>query len=257
MNVELGRYMDSHCHLHEFSDEELESFRELDVTIVAVSDDLPSSRRTLEIANGRSWVVPALGMHPWEVSADSVVDAEEIAKLIEENSNVVRIVGEVGLDTKFRAETIAYQREVFKLFVELARDLGLGMTVHSVNTWREVLEILHRNDVRIAVFHWYTGPLELLKEIRDCGYMISINPALRIQEKHRKVVEAAPLEMLLVESDAPYNYRGLRLHPSMIPGIVEEIARIKGMSVQEVEEVLRSNSAKFLRSCGITVGNRG
>jgi len=251
--VKLRRYLDAHCHLHEFSDEEIESFQNLEVTVVAVSDDLPSSRRTLDISKRFDWIIPALGLHPWEVSPESIADAEEIAKLIESNIDRVRIVGEVGLDAKFKPETIAYQREVFKLFVELARGLGLGMSVHSVNTWREVLEILHRNDIRAAVFHWYTGPLELLEEIRDCGYMISINPAIRIQDRHRKVVERAPLDMILIESDAPYNYRGLRLHPSMVPEVVEKIAEVKGMGVDEVMDALRRNSAEFLRSCGIMV----
>jgi len=249
----LKRYLDSHCHLHEFSDEEIESFEQLDVTIVAVSDDLPSSKRTLELAERFEWIIPALGLHPWEVGADSASDAREIVELIRSRSSIVRIVGEVGLDKRFRAHTIAYQVEVFRMFVEVAKELRLGMTVHSVDTWREVLDILYRNDIPIAVFHWYTGPLELIREIADRGYMISINPAIAIQQKHRRVAEVAPLDIMLVESDAPYNYRGMKLHPSMVRGVVEEIAKVKGMDVDHVESVLRRNSQRFLRSCGISV----
>jgi len=248
---ELRKFVDSHCHLHEFSDEEIESFESLDTTIIAVSDDLPSSRRTLEIAKRFSWVVPALGLHPWEVTSESVEDAIEVAKLIRESNGFVRVIGEVGLDRRFKAETIAYQIEVFRVFVDLARELRMGMTVHSVDAWSDVLEMLYRNDVPAAVFHWYTGPIDLLKKIVDCGYMISINPAVRIQQKHRKIVEVAPIEAMLVESDAPYNYRGMRLHPSMVRDVIREIASIKGMSVEEVERVVRENSARFLRMCGI------
>ncbi len=253
MKRALRSYLDSHCHLHEFTDEEIDDISALNLTIVAVSDDLPSSRRTLELALGHEWVVPALGLHPWEVSADSVPDAQEIAKLVEESKGIVRILGEVGLDKRFKAETIAYQLEVFRLFVELARELRMGMTLHSVDTWREVLDIVYRNDVPVAVFHWYTGPIELLKEIRDRGYMISVNPAIKIQQKHRKVVEAAPLDMLLIESDAPYNYRGMKLHPSMVREVVAEIAKVKGLSIEEVSRVLMENSIRFLRICGVQV----
>jgi len=249
----LRRYLDSHCHLHEFSDEEIESFSELDISIVAVSDDLPSSRRTLELAKRIDWVIPALGLHPWEVTAESIDDAKEVAELIRSNSSVVRIVGEVGLDKRFRPNTIAFQTEVFRLFIDVARELQLGMTVHSVNTWRDVLDMLYRNDVPVAVFHWYTGPLELLEEIRDRGYMISVNPAISIQQKHRRVVEAAPIDMMLLESDAPYNYRGMKLHPSMVRDVVHAIASAKGMDPSEVLEVIRENSLRFLRRCGVGI----
>jgi len=249
----MSRLLDAHCHLHEYSDEKIASLHHLGILIVAVSDDYPSSLRTLEISRKFDFVIPALGLHPWEVEAASIEDAKKIVELIKSNRDHVKIVGEVGLDTKFRPHTIMFQEQVFFEFLEISRELQLCMNIHSVNTWHRVLELLYRSDIPCAVFHWYTGPIDLIKKIYECGYFISINPAIKIQEKHRRIVEAAPLDIILLESDAPYKYRGLELEPRMIFDTINIIAEIKGLKREEVLEQLIKNSKRFLESCHINL----
>ena len=249
----MHRLLDAHCHLHEYSDERIASLQQLGILIIAVSDDYSSSLRTLEISQRFDFVIPALGLHPWEVTADSIEDAKKIVDLIKSNRDLVKVVGEVGLDTKFRPHTIMFQEQVFLEFLEVCRELQLCMNIHSVNTWHRVLELLYRNDIPCAIFHWYTGPIDLVKKIHDHGYFISINPAVKIQEKHRKIVESAPLEMILLESDAPYKYRGLELEPRMIFSTIEVIAEVKGLKQEEVAEQLIKNSKRFLESCHINL----
>ncbi len=242
------RYIDAHSHLHEFSDADIQRILEaLDILVVAVSDDLESSKRTLQLAReypGR--VKPCVGLHPWSVGEVEapLEQAREIARLAEREG--VDCIGEVGLDTKFVAETIEKQREVFQVFIEAARELDAFMNLHTAGTWEEVYEFVSKAGVRRANFHWYTGPHHLLEKLRASGYTISVNPAVQIQRKHQEVVKIAPLDMILVESDGPYEYRGLKLSPLMVPQVISEIARIKGVQVSEVEEAILSNAKRVL-----------
>ncbi len=243
------RYIDAHCHLHEFSDEEVRKIIEnIDITIVAVSDDAVSSRRTMSLYREYpDRIKPCVGLHPWsigEVQAP-LEQAREILRLVEREG--IDCIGEVGLDTKFVPDTIDKQREVFKLFVEYAAQADAFMNLHTAGTWEEVLELVVKSGVRRANFHWYTGPQHLLRSIREAGYTISINPAVRIQRKHQDIVRVADLDMLLVESDGPYEYRGLKLTPALIPETLEIIANLKNVSVEQVLNAVRSNAQRVLR----------
>ncbi len=234
-------YVDSHCHLYEFSDEEITGFIK-DIIIVAVSDDVESSRKTTEFSKKYKGVVPCIGIHPWEVGTASLTEISAIEQLIVNHG--VRCLGEVGLDRKFTPETIDKQRMFFAEFLSLAKEYGLAMNIHSVNTWREVYELLLKYDIEKAVFHWYTGPLDLIDEIVSSGYFISINPAYRIQEKHRKVIEYLDLEFMVTESDGPYEYRGLKLNPLMVKDTVSYIAQAKGVNEETVRNVILRNFEK-------------
>jgi len=243
-----ARYIDAHCHLHEFGNDEIRKMlEEIDVIIVAVSDDLESSRRTLSLYREYpDRIKPCLGLHPWSVGEVEapLQQAREIVKMAEHEG--VDCIGEVGLDTKFVPQTIEKQREVFRVFLEYASDTGSFMNLHTAGTWEEVLKLVREAGVRRANFHWYTGPQHLLDSIREAGYTISINPAVRIQRKHQEIVKKAPLDMILVESDGPYEYRGLRLTPLLIPETLEIIAGLKNVSVDEVLERVRANAARVL-----------
>jgi TatD DNase family protein len=234
--------VDVHTHLYEYNLEYIASLlSEKPIILVGVSDDYESSLKTIKLQDMlRGRVCGCIGLHPWEVKGKESVDiARHIVELALENN--IKCLGEIGLDTKFVGETIEIQREVFKVFLEAARDYGLFLNLHTAGTWEEVLELLIRYDVPAANFHWYTGPLSLLKDIEGAGYTISINPAVKIQAKHRNVVKEAPISMLLTESDSPYEYKGLKLEPSMVEDVVREIALLKSLEEKYVREVIYNN----------------
>jgi TatD DNase family protein len=230
-------YVDAHSHAHEYPDEELEKILDsLDIYIVVVSDDYRSSIRTVQLASRFKRLVPCVGVHPWTVNElDREKALEEARRTIELALNKgIKCLGEIGLDTKFVGESIELQREVFRLFLEASREHGLRLNLHTAGTWEETLRLLQRYDIGYANFHWYTGPPQLLREIVDAGYTISINPAVRIQKKHQEIVRQAPLEIMLTESDAPYEYRGIKMSPLLVPEVVEKIAEIKGLEPVDV-----------------------
>lgn len=207
--------------------------------VIAVSDNYSSSMRTLAIAREHEWVIPAVGLHPWAVHIDSIDEAKRIAELALGGS--VKVLGEVGLDKKFKSDSFAYQLQVFELFIDVAKEAKAVLNVHAAGAWKEAIDLLAKGDIPTAIIHWYTGPIDLLKELRDRGFYITVNPAVALQQKHREVVSLAPLDIILIESDAPYNYRGLLLHPRKIFDVINYIADLKNMSIEEVYSVISHN----------------
>jgi len=127
------------------------------------------------------------------------------------------------------------------------------MSIHAPDAWKEVLEVLKKSNVKVAIFHWYTGPINLLKEIVDEGYYIGVNVAAKMQKKHIDVIRATPLESLVTESDGPYRYRGMLLEPSLLPELISLIASIKGLSEYDVKVQVWDNFSKILKSVGISL----
>ncbi len=243
-----ARIYDMHCHLHEYSLSEVEEIlsNAKDTVIVAVSEDVESFLKTIEYYQiFPERIIPCAGFHPWSIRERSLSEAEELARLAVRHG--IACIGEVGLDAKFLPlETWDAQVKIVRLFLRTASEIDAYVTLHAPNAWRPLLEILVEEGVRKAMFHWYTGPLNLIDEIVSYGYKISLNPAIKIQEKHRKVARHAPLESIVFESDGPYKYRGLRLDPRMIPESIKIVAELRGTKPETVAEAARENSARLL-----------
>ncbi|ACB40222.1 TatD family hydrolase [Pyrobaculum neutrophilum] len=231
---------DNHVHCHEFPREELEGYTR-EWTLVCVSDDLATSKRTAELRGA----VRCVGIHPWQVDKAEPGDLEAVVRLAEKAE--VPCVGEVGLDRRFVPQTFDKQREFFRAFLRLARELDLVVNVHAPDAWADVVEELRRADVDRALIHWYTGPLDLLETIRDLGYYISINPAVVIQKKHQEVAKVADRRIVLLESDGPYEYRGMRLAPPLINKTVEKLAELWESPRDQVVETVESNARRLWR----------
>jgi len=240
------KYTDAHCHAHELPLDELGSYGELFELIVAVSDDLESSLRTLKLAERYRFLHPCVGIHPWTIG--EAEDLEEqlrgLEKLVAEGG--VTCLGEIGLDKAFVPQTIDKQLEVFRRLLDLARDYDLAVNLHAAKAWRLVLAEVVAKGVRRALFHWFTGPLDVLREVVARGYLVSINPTVKISAKHMAVAKAAPLHAVVFESDGPYEYRGLSLRPGLVPETVRLVAGERGITVEELVEASRENVMRFL-----------
>ncbi|MDM7275616.1 MAG: TatD family hydrolase, partial [Thermoprotei archaeon] len=155
----------------------------------------------------------------------------------------------VGLDRRFLGlETWSLQVRIFREFLKLAADIDAFVNIHAPDAWSEALGELIRAGVERAMFHWYTGPQDLAEVIGGLGYKISVNPAVKIQEKHARIAATTPLEYIVFESDAPYNYRGLKLTPLMIKESIALVAKLKNTTQNHVEEIAELNSRKLLKT---------
>ncbi len=247
MHIDKYEYVDAHCHLYEYDSKEIEDFTK-DTLIFAVSDDLESSKLTLKISQVHRNIIPGIGLHPWEIGIN--IKREEINKTIELVASARPVmIGEIGVDSRFRKHTLELQKQVFSEILRVVKENNLQpiMNIHALGVWEYVFNSLVRHDINLAIFHWYTGPIHLLKEIEAQGYFISINPSVIFQKKHRIILEKAPINIILTESDGPYNYRGHKLSPNLIKYLVEFIGKIKSEDVEVVLKQIIDNVENIIR----------
>lgn len=235
--------IDSHTHAYEYTPNDLMEIYERNIGLVSVAEDLDSSIRNLKLSEESDWIKPCVGIHPWRVSKSSTSDLKAVERAA--SSNDIVCIGEIGLDTKFTPETIDRQREFFLAQLKLGKEYDLPLNLHTAGTWREVYELLIKHDVPSALFHWYTGPLDLLGEIAEKGYLISINPSVTFQAKHRRVAEEVDVKLMLLESDGPYEYRGVRLWSPMILETARFISELKGVPEHYIYEVTYLNTVRL------------
>ena len=253
--------IDSHCHLQDpvFDDVRSAVNRavEHDVWgIVAVGCDPASNIRTLDAAAPSGKIVwPAFGFHPeWTRLTDEDLTLVE-GQVAQYHSRLVAL-GEVGLpwyslDGAPDPEALMMRgRHRFARLLELAARFDLPVVVHAPHgAASQALDVLREGGIERAVFHWHKAPIEVTRAIVDAGYFVSVGPELVYRERDRELVEAVPLSSLLVESDAPWPYRGefegMASGPWLCARVAEEVAKLKQLPVEETMYRLSVNTCQL------------
>ncbi|MFZ8800724.1 MAG: TatD family hydrolase [Candidatus Nanopusillus sp.] len=239
------KYIDSHCHLYKFNETEIKRIiKNRDIIILSVSEDLESSLKNLFLSQLNENVIPAVGIHPWNVENINEKTFKIIEDIIKENK--IKILGEIGLDKKFKPETFEKQKEIFEKFLNLAKEYELNLNLHTPNASNEVFDLLIKYDIKKAYFHWYSGDEKLLEEIIDKGYFIGINVATIINEKYKRYIEIANIKNIITESDGPYNYKGIILHPDLLKDLYRLISNMQKIDLEELSNIIQTNFAKFI-----------
>jgi TatD DNase family protein len=237
--------IDTHAHLDEIKEIDRAIQRAKDAGIrgiVAVGMDLPSNITTIDLAEQfPDMVHPAIGYHPWSISTETI---EKNLKFIEENLPSCIALGEVGIDYKTKVKK-PVQWEVFSRVLSLAIRHNRPVIVHSRFSHQRSHQMVRDSHIEKAVFHWYTGSLEILEKIIDDGYYISATPALAYSPPHQAAIKAAPIERILVETDSPVEYQGKVSEPADLVMTLTELSNLKGMASEEVQRITTSNAKHF------------
>ncbi len=253
--------IDSHCHLHDpvFEDTRGVVTRATEHNVwgvVAVGCDPETNCRTLEAAgaNGKG-VWAALGFHPErsDLTDDQLAVVEH--QLASHHARIVAL-GEVGLPwyslegAANAAWLMAEGRRRFQRLLDLAMRFDLPVIVHAPHGAAQgALSALKARGVERAVFHWHKAPPAVTRAIVDAGYLVSVTPEVVYRERDRELVEAVPLESLLVESDGPWPYQGefegMASGPWLVSRVAEEVAKIKHLPVEETMYRLSVNTCQL------------
>ena len=126
----------------------------------------------------------------------------------------------------------------------IAEKLNLPVNIHSKGAEKEVFEALSSYRIPHVNIHWYSGPETFLMEGIQRGYYFSITPALKYSPPVRRTTNLVDLDHLLLESDGPVKYSGQVGTPSMIKEVLNEVAKIKQVSVDEAESQIYRNTKK-------------
>jgi len=241
--------VDTHAHLEQLADIDgaLKRARAAGVAaIVGVGMNLASNQRMLELANRHpDFVYPALGIHPWAIEP---AELEETLDFIYLHIGQCVAIGEIGLDYWIKKDK-RLQLEVFLRLLQIAADCDKPISTHSRGSYEDVFQFVKQLGIKRAVFHWYSGPVELVEQIIDSGYCISATPAVEYSQKHREVIERVPLENLLLETDCPVKYKEIASEPASVLVSLDEVAKLKGV---EQAAVALATSTNALRVFGLT-----
>lgn len=219
--------------------------------IVNVGASIESSKRSIALAEKYPFIYAAVGVHPDEVGE---LDDEKFEKLREWTTHEkVKAVGEIGLDYYWDKEKHDLQKHWFMRQMELAHEVNLPIIVHSREAAKDTLDmIIAAKPLDLSgIIHCYSYSVEQAREYLNMGYYIGIGGVLTFKnaKKLKEVAEYAPLSRIVLETDCPYlapvPYRGKRNDSSKLSYVVEELAAIKQMPVEEVLRITNENGKKL------------
>lgn len=246
-------FVDCHWHPTEYEDDRLEEkiseAKDRGVEeIIGVPLDVKSCEELLDISEWFESLHPAVGIHPSFALESTESDLEKISDSMGKSDVVA--TGEIGIDLHFLEEdTKEGQLRVFRKLLKSAVDQDLPVVLHCPKGEPVTYNEARKAGVEKAIFHWYTGPLDILRKILDTdGYYISVTPAVKYSGKLQKTVELADLDKMVMESDGPTEYRGVgEGEPSHVPSVAEKIAEIKNIDESHVEEITSRNARKIFQ----------
>lgn len=250
---------ETHAHydddrFNEDRDELLQCLPEEGIGVVINSGaSVESTRDTIRLAKEYSFVYAAVGVHPSEIEE---LDEEFMNWMKEQTSDEKTVaIGEIGLDYYWDKEPEVQERQRywFGRQIELARETDLPIIVHSRDAAADTMQVMkeHHAEEILGVIHCYSYSKEMALEFIKMGYYIGVGGVVTFKnaKKLKETVEAIPLDKILLETDCPYMapepYRGKRNSSLYLPYVIEEIARIKGVSKEEVERVTEENARKL------------
>jgi TatD DNase family protein len=240
-------------------------------TVVQVGCDLNGSRWAAQIAERHDAVHATVALHPNEAPRivngdpdgwsrqgarepggdaaldDALAEIDRLAALPQ-----VKGVGETGLDY-FRTgeEGKAAQERSFRAHIEIAKRHGKTLVIHDRDAHADVLRILKEEGApERTVFHCYSGDAEMARVCARAGYFMSFagNVTFKNARNLRDALAVAPLELILVETDAPFltpvPYRGRPNAPYLVPVTVRAMAAVRGVDEDTLATALAANTAR-------------
>lgn len=254
---EMINIFDTHTHLNvenftETVAEELALAKEMGVTTHnVVGFDHATIERALELADSYPEIYLTLGWHPTEAGSYS----DEVEAYLREKLRHDKVIalGEIGLDYYWMEDPKEVQVEVFKRQMALAKELDLPFVVHTRDALEDTYAIIREVGVgpRGGIMHSYSGSLEMAERFIELGMMISFSGVVTFK-KALDVQEAAkqlPLDKILVETDAPYlapvPKRGRENKTAYTRYVVEKIAELRGLTVEEVARATTENAKRL------------
>lgn len=261
--------IDVHCHLnfHSFEkdhDQVIKSAFEAGVTkIINVGTKIDSSQKAVELAKNYENLFAIVGIHPHH--ADKIEKGWEIAlEKLAKNAKKVVGIGEIGMDYfRYKSNDIVdpkLQKEVFIKQIELAHKLKLPLQIHNRHAGKEIIDVLLQHKSYLlnppGMFHCMSGNLDFLKKVLELGFYIGLDGNITYSglapgedTDLKDLIKYTPLDKIVTETDSPFltplPFRGSRNVPEYVIITGKFIAKIKGLSFEEIEAKTTANAIKL------------
>jgi len=271
-------FFDSHTHLNlaafdEDREEIIKKTLEQGVFMINIGTCYETSKKAVEIAQQYENCWATVGLHPSH-TIPMKIDKSELAINTKENiseaetfngkfelllkEQKVIAIGECGLDYSYlknfsEKDRIKYkktQEEEFRKQIQVAKKYNLPLSLHIRDLYEKALIILEEEKYEGgAVFHFFTGKIDQAQKILEKGFYLGFSGIITYSEIMNDVIKAAPLEKILIETDAPYvapvPYRGDRNEPIYVKEVAKKIAQIKKLPLKKIEESTFENTLRL------------
>ncbi|MFI6325468.1 TatD family hydrolase [Nonomuraea sp. NPDC050556] len=214
--------------------------------LVTIGYDLPSSQWGAALAADFSDIYAGVAIHPNEAHAATPEVLAEIEELARQPK--VRAVGETGLDYFRDWAAQDDQHASFRAHIEIAKRTGKALVIHDRDAHDDVLKVLASEGAPpVVIFHSFSGDADMARKCVEAGYFMSFSGPVTYKNAAylREAAAVAPLELILVETDAPYlppvPHRGRPNAPYLIPLIVRCLAEVKSVHEDELCRAISAN----------------
>ena len=255
-------FVDSHCHINfpDFAPRLPEIFAAMAQNQVSHAlcvgvnfEDLDS---VLRLADDHPNIYASVGVHP-DHDEDTEPTIERLTALARHPKVVA--IGETGLDYYRLTGDLEWQRERFRTHIRTAIATGKPLIIHTRSAAEDTLRIMREENAQKigGVMHCFTESREVAEAAMDLGFHISFSGIVTFKnaKELKEVARIVPMDKMLIETDSPYlapmPHRGKTNEPAFVIHVAEEIARLRGMPV---EEVARATTANFFRLFNLTPG---
>ncbi len=258
---DLATLIDSHCHLDEVRfdpDREAVITRAVSAGVarmvtIGASGGMQANHDALALAARYPEIFATVGIHPHEASAVTPAVLEQLAGMA--RTPKVVAIGETGLDYYYDNSPRDVQRNVFRQFIGLARQLVLPVVIHLRDAYEDAVSIMREESAGEVggVIHCFSGDRAAARAFLDLGFDISFSGIVTFKnaDELRAVVRMVPSDCFLVETDAPFlapvPHRGKRNEPAFVVHTANAIAAVRGQPFAEVAACSRANTARRFR----------
>ncbi len=252
--MSLPQIVDSHCHLDfpQLADEidsVIDRARAAGVTrMVTICTKLREAANVRAIAEAHDGVYFAAGTHPMSVSSEPMATVAELVALAAHPKMVG--IGESGLDYHYTADSMQAQQDSLRAHIEAARQTRLPLIIHARDADDDMARILteeYRRGMFSCVMHCFSSSAELAQAALDLGFYLSMSGIAAFPKSTalREIFAAAPLDRILVETDAPYlappPFRGRRNEPAYTVHTAQVGAELFGVSLSDFAAATSAN----------------
>jgi TatD DNase family protein len=242
--------IDAHVHLDRYGDlldDALVEIEQQRIFTVATAMDPPSYAELKSIGERSPLILPTFGVHPRR-AAQYAGRLHELASLIADSP----AIGEIGLDFHWEKDTTTFpaQIKVLEYFFAAAREQNKFVNLHTKGGEREILDLLEQYEVRRAVIHWYSGPLDILRAMIQYGCYFTVGVEVHFSDSIKTIAGEIPDPLLLTETDNPGGLKwltGTTGMPQDIRKVIDTLAKLRNSSVDSITRTVHDNFVRLIR----------
>ncbi len=253
--------IDTHAHIyHERFDGEIAATiaraRDEGVEIIIMpAIDVSSIHRAIELSKTHEGLYAMAALHPSETAAASDSDFEEVRRLAQHPKVIA--IGESGLDYYWDRSFDERQQDFFRRHIRLAVEADMPLILHNREATHDILRILEEERSRLpnpsklrGILHCFVDDARTARRAAEIGFLVGIGGIVTFKNSNLDdVVRELPLDQIVLETDAPFlapdPYRGKRNEPAYVRIVAEKVARIRGMSLEEVARITSQNARRI------------